>query len=127
MQAIREDVAKATYNNSSLGDAKPAKRAIGPSLPPSSIHPQSASDAQLEREERADTARWARKRERAQDRERVEDAVGPKEVGREGALEKKRARRESDRDARNAKDDGGLEVREDILMGSSTGDSFKAR
>jgi hypothetical protein len=63
-----------------------------------------------------------RKRERAEAKERVEDMVGPKEVGREGALEKKRARRESDRAFRDGGDDG-FEADESVLLGG--GDSFR--
>jgi len=66
-----------------------------------------------------------RKREKGEDKERVEDAVGPKEVGREGMLEKKRMARESNKAFREAKEDGGLEVSENVLMGG--GGSFKER
>jgi hypothetical protein len=66
-----------------------------------------------------------RKREKGEDKERLDDLVGPKEVGREGMLEKKRVKREGDRAFREAKDDGGLEVSEDILMGGGGG--FKER
>lgn len=84
---------------------------------------------QLAREE-ADSKNAAnnllkRKREKLEDKGRLEDLVGPKEVGREGMLEKKRAKRESDRAVRDARDDGGLEVSEDVLMGG--GGSFKER
>jgi len=50
--------------------------------------------------------------------------VGPKEVGREGMLEKKRVQREGDRAFRE-KGDEGLELDESTLMGG--GDSFKER
>jgi len=49
--------------------------------------------------------------------------VGPKPVGREGMLEKKAVRRESDRAFRE-KGDEGLEVDEGTLMGG--GDNFQA-
>jgi len=65
-----------------------------------------------------------RKREKLEDKERVEDLVGPKEVGREGMLEKKRAKRETDKAFQETRDDAGLEVSEDVLMG---GGSFKER
>ena len=51
--------------------------------------------------------------------------MGPREVGREGMLERKRARREGDREFRNAREDAGLEMDEGTLMGG--GDSFQAR
>jgi hypothetical protein len=74
----------------------------------------------LEREERA----YKRKRDKMEAKERVEDMVGPKEVGREGMLEKKRAKREADRNFRE-KGDEGLEADEGTLMGG--GDSFQAQ
>ncbi len=60
--------------------------------------------------ESAESARLAelsvqRKRARADERERVDDMLGSKPIGREGQLEKKRARRENDRAARDQKDD----------------------
>ena len=55
-------------------------------------------------------------------KERIEDMVGPKEVGREGMLEKKRARREADRSFREKGDDG-FEIDDSILIGG--GDSFQ--
>jgi len=64
-----------------------------------------------------------RKREKMEEKERVEDLVGPKPVGKEGLLEKKRAKRESDKTFREAKEDAGLEVSEDVLMGGNS--SFK--
>jgi hypothetical protein len=48
--------------------------------------------------------------------------VGPKEVGKEGMLEKKRARREDDRAFREKGDDG-FEADESTLLGG--GDSFR--
>jgi hypothetical protein len=63
-----------------------------------------------------------RKRDRAEAKERVEDMVGPKEVGKEGMLEKKRARREDDRAFREKGDDG-FEADESTLLGG--GDSFR--
>jgi hypothetical protein len=44
-------------------------------------------------EQQLDMRVHKRKREKAEGKERVEDAVGPKEVRREGMLEKKRAKR----------------------------------
>ncbi len=56
-------------------------------------------------------------------KERIEEMVGPKPAGREGMLEKKAVRRESDRAFRE-KGDEGLEVDEGTLMGG--GDNFQA-
>jgi hypothetical protein len=52
------------------------------------------------------------------------EEIAPREVGREGMLEKKRARRDADRDFRDKGDDG-LEADESTLLGG--GDSFKAQ
>ncbi|KIK71520.1 hypothetical protein GYMLUDRAFT_33711 [Collybiopsis luxurians FD-317 M1] len=96
-----------------------SSRIQGPTLP-------SSSDLQLAREYAAESQeeerRLKRKRDRKEDKERVEDMVGPKEVGREGMLEKKRVKRDNDRAFRE-KGDEGLEVDESTLMGG--GDSFK--
>jgi hypothetical protein len=87
-----------------------------------------SSDLQLLREEQAEAQALdrsrSRKRERVEDKDRIEDVVGPKEVGREGQLEKKRVKREGDRAFREKSPGAGLEGSEDFLMG---GDSFKAR
>ena len=95
---------------------------MGPTLP-------SASDLVLARESAAeyDSAErsYKRKREKAEAKERIEDMVGPKEVGREAMLEKKRARREGDRSFRERGDEGFAETDEGTLMGG--GDSFKER
>ncbi|KAJ3730127.1 hypothetical protein DFJ43DRAFT_1082718 [Lentinula guzmanii] len=126
LQRARATVSAATLNRdfderlegSSKSD-RGSSRVQGPTLP-------SSSDIQLAREYAAETReeehRLKRKRERKEDRERVEDMVGPKEVGREGMLEKKRAKRENDRTFRD-KGDEGLEADESVLMGG--GDSFK--
>ncbi|KAF5323636.1 hypothetical protein D9758_017079 [Tetrapyrgos nigripes] len=99
-------------------------RMQGPTLP-------SASDLQLARESQSELAdhdrRLKRKRDRLEEKEHIEDLVGPKEVGREGMLEKKRAKREGDkafREERGGRGDEGLEIDEGTLMGG--GDSFKA-
>jgi hypothetical protein len=63
-----------------------------------------------------------RKRARVEAMERVDDMVGPKEIGKEGMLEKKRARKEADRSFRDKGDDG-FEADERTLLGG--GDSFK--
>lgn len=97
-------------------------RVIGPTLP-------SSSDLTLSREAASEfesTERsFKRKRDRLEAKERVEDMVGPKEVGREGMLEKKRAKREGDRAFREKGDDGFVEADEKTLLGG--GDSFKER
>lgn len=85
------------------------------------------TDLTLQREADSEYGTIARSSARKRERERVQEIVGPKEVGREGMLEKKRARREGDREFRNAKEDGGLEMDESILMGSGGKDSFKAQ
>ena len=126
LQTARERVSAATYgreiSSHELGSSSRASgsgRVKGPTLP-------SASDLTLAREmnaEQQDEMRaHKRKREKAEAKERVEDAVGPKEVGREGMLEKKRAKRENDRAFRERGDDG-LELDESTLLGG--GDSFK--
>ena len=120
LRRVREAVGADTYRPRASGSG--SGRVQGPTLP-------SAADLQLAREDAASAASMTRlaqrRRERGEDRARVEDAVGPKEVGREGLLEKKRATREADRAFREAKGDGGLEVSEDVLMGG--GGSFKER
>lgn len=123
---IREAVGSDTYGltpaATSGSDTPKSKRIIGPSLP-------SGSDRQLIREEAEDTAHTERhikrKREKMEDKERLEDVLGPREVGKERMLEVKRAKRESDSAYREKKEDGGIEVSDDVLMGS--GDSFKER
>ncbi|KAJ7733810.1 hypothetical protein B0H14DRAFT_3898857 [Mycena olivaceomarginata] len=93
----------------------------GPTLPSSA---DLAYARELASESAHADASLKRKRDRAEAKERVEDMVGPREVGREGALEKKRARREADRSFRERGDDG-LEADEGVLLGG--GDSFKAQ
>lgn len=124
LRAAREAVGAATYGRDPSPPAKPSGsgRVLGPTLP-------SSSDLVLAREsaseyEAADRS-YKRKRERAEEKERIEDLVGPKPVGREGMLEKKRARREGDRAFREKGDDGFVEADETTLLGG--GDSFKER
>ncbi|KAL6307746.1 hypothetical protein BKA93DRAFT_54503 [Sparassis latifolia] len=123
LRAAREEVGSATYNRPSHTDARASRgaRLQGPTLP-------SASDMTLARET-ADEARAAerdyqRKRDKREQKERVEEVVGPKPLGREGMLEKKRTQRESDREFRERGDEG-LELDESTLLGG--GDSFKDR
>lgn len=107
---------------SSAADRRKTGRTIGPTLP-------SSSDLTLLRESAAESRAaelsYAKKRARKEEKERIEDLVGPKEVGREGMLEKKRARREEGRANQAAKEDAFGEFDEGTLMGG--GDSFKAR
>ncbi|KAF8167205.1 hypothetical protein B0H34DRAFT_812546 [Crassisporium funariophilum] len=120
LRSAREEVGAATYGPSSRASGS-GSRVLGPTLP-------SASDLTLAREldaEHRDEERsYKRKRDKLDAKERVEDMVGPKPVGREGMLEKKRAKRENDRDFRDRGDEG-LEADETTLMGG--GDSFKAQ
>ena len=106
----------------SLGDIRKSGKSIGPTMP-------SSSELTLLRESaaefRAVEAAYTRKRARAEERERIEDLVGPKEQGREGALEKKRVRREEGRATQAVKDDIFGDYDEGTLMGG--GDSFQAR
>jgi hypothetical protein len=85
-----------------------------------------ASDLTLAREltaeQRDEERAYKRKRDKLEAKERIEDMVGPKPVGREAMLEKKRAKREGDRSFRERGDEG-LEVDESTLLGG--GDSFR--
>ncbi|KAI0079560.1 hypothetical protein K474DRAFT_1705473 [Panus rudis PR-1116 ss-1] len=123
LRAARDEVDSATYHRASHNEAGPSTlnrgRLQGPTLP-------SQSDLTLAREsaeeERRAELTYRRKREKKEGKERMEEIVGPKEVGREGMLEKKRAQREANRAFRE-KGDEGLEADESVLMGG--GDSFK--
>ncbi|KAG5644114.1 hypothetical protein DXG03_009133 [Asterophora parasitica] len=123
LRAAREEISAATYNRepSSSSHAGPSRpgRVQGPTLP-------SASDLALSRElageQQQEERAYKRKRDKLEAKERVEEMVGPKEVGREGMLEKKRARRDADRSFRE-KGDEGLEADESTLLGG--GDSFR--
>lgn len=121
LKAVREEVDSATYrraaSSSNIGGSR--SRVHGPTLP-------SASDRVLAQEAASEYQavehNMKRKRDRAEAKERIEDAVGPKEVGKEGMLEKKRARREADSAFREKGDDG-FEADESTLLGG--GDSFR--
>lgn len=121
LKAVREEVDSATYRRatSSSNTSGSRSRVHGPTLP-------SASDRVLAQEAaseyQAAEHNMKRKRDRAEAKERIEDAVGPKEVGKEGMLEKKRARREADSAFREKGDDG-FEADESTLLGG--GDSFR--
>ncbi|KAG2022529.1 hypothetical protein CC2G_000268 [Coprinopsis cinerea AmutBmut pab1-1] len=132
LRATREEVGAATYGRAARsyddddGDAPGPSgsglgRLQGPTLP-------SASDLTLAKEmnaeQEAELRAYKRKREKLEAKERIEDMVGPRPVGREAMLEKKRARRENDKAFRERGDEG-LEVDEDTLLGG--GDSFQAQ
>ncbi|KAG8741763.1 hypothetical protein FRC10_002430 [Ceratobasidium sp. 414] len=132
LKAAREAVGQATYGPDPTHEPAPSRRTFGPSMPPDrTIGPTlpSSSDRTLEQETALEAAKTERRTSNKRARERLEDedgGIGPKQVGREGMVDKKRAKREDDRAMRNRKDDGGLEVREDVLMGAGSSDSFKA-
>ncbi|KIJ66561.1 hypothetical protein HYDPIDRAFT_86702 [Hydnomerulius pinastri MD-312] len=120
LKAAREEVDSATYGPSRGGPGGSGNsRVHGPTLP-------SASDLVLAREAaseyQAAERDYKRKRDRAEAKEHIEDMVGPKAVGREGMLEKKRARRDNDRAFREKGEDG-FEADESTLLGG--GDSFR--
>lgn len=127
IEEARNTVARSTNQAQELGGvapsapSKPTARIAGPTLP-------SASDWTELEETRRDLAdqerKYSRKREREDDKARIDDLVGPRETGREGMLEKKRVKREGDRQARAEKDDAFVEVGEEALYG---GDSFRSR
>ncbi|OSD00918.1 hypothetical protein PYCCODRAFT_1478921 [Trametes coccinea BRFM310] len=123
LRAAREEIDNATWNRSQSGPGPSSGggRVIGPAMPSSSdrILAQEAAD-----EYRAAEREYQRKRERKEAKERLEEIVGPKEPGRAGQLEKKKAQREANR-AYREKGDEGLEVDESTLMGG--GDSFQAQ
>ena len=117
LRAARDEVGAATHNRASGSSG--SGRLQGPTLP-------TAADLTLAREaadeHRSSERDYQRKRDRKEAKERLEEMVGPKPVGREGMLEKKRAQRENDRAFRERGDEG-LELDESTLMGG--GSSFK--
>jgi type IV secretory pathway VirB10-like protein len=124
LRTARTEVGAATYG----ADSKPpkpgdgsSKRVQGPALPPQD---DCVLAREAEEEKAAAEREYQRKRDRAEARDRIEDMVGPREVGRERMLEKKRERREGDRAFRERGDEG-LEMDEGTLMGGA--DSFKAQ
>ncbi|KAF9469511.1 hypothetical protein BDZ94DRAFT_1242569 [Collybia nuda] len=125
LRSARQQIAAATYKLDTPSQAGSSSgsgysRVHGPTLP-------SASDLVLARELDAENQQeersYKRKRDKLEAKERMEE-IAPREVGREGMLEKKRAKRESDRAFRDKGDDG-LEADESTLLGG--GDSFKAQ
>ena len=127
LQAARAEVGAATYGASNGPSRTPGdgsiKRVQGPTLPPQADRTLAREAAE---EEATAEREYQRKRDKAEARDRVEDMVGPREVGRERMLEKKRERRDNDRAFRE-KGDEGLDVDERTLMGGGGGDSFKAQ
>ena len=129
LRNVREDVGAATYGQDPIpsvshgegSSSRPGGRIQGPAMPP-------GFDLTLAREQAAEhrdeERAHKRKRDKMESKERIEEMVGPKPVGREGMLEKKKLKRENDRDFRE-KGDEGLEIDEKTLMGG--GDSFKAQ
>lgn len=130
LRNAREEVGAATYGQDPLlsdvpdGEGSRSRsggRLQGPSLPP-------GFDLTLAREQAAEhrdeERSYKRKRDQMETKERIEEMVGPKPVGREGMLEKKKLKRENDRDYRDKADEG-LEIDEVTLMGG--GDGFKAQ
>ena len=85
----------------------------GPTLPSRANHILAREAAE---EQAAAERGYQQKRDKAEARERIEDMVGPREVGCERMLEKKRERREGDRAFRDRGDEG-LEVDKGMLMG----------
>ncbi|KAF9651925.1 hypothetical protein BDM02DRAFT_3138313 [Thelephora ganbajun] len=120
IRAVREEVESSRFRRTS--SSSNSKRVLGPTLP-------SRTDRVLaeeeEEERRAAELQRKRKRERVEDKDRVEDMVGPKEIGKAGTLEKKRVKRENDKAFREKGDDGFMEADDKTLMGG--GDSFKDR
>lgn len=123
VQAARNEVDSATWNRPSrsveAGPSNGPRRMLGPTLPSQSDITYGREAAEEARKAEHD---YKRKRDRKEAKDRVEDVVGPKEIGKEGMLEKKRARREADRNFREKGDDG-FEADETTLMGS--GGSFQ--
>jgi len=126
IEAVRKEVGKSNYGRESQQNSASGPsgngRLQGPTLP-------SREDLILAREAASESQvaerLHKRKRDRDEAKERVEDMVGPKEVGREGMLEKKRVKRENDRAFRERGEEGFVEVDESTLMGG--GDSFRQR
>jgi hypothetical protein len=89
-----------------------------------SAHDRALAQEEAEEYPAAERA-YKRKRDKMENKERVEDMVGPKDIGRAGQLEAKRAKREADKAFRDRREDAGLELDESTLMGG--GDDFKAQ
>jgi len=104
LRAAREEVSSATHNRRTSGDdtslrphdepstslgGSSSGRVRGPTLPTSAdlVHAR-----ELESEYNEEDRKHKRKRDKLEAKERIEDMVGPKEVGKEGMLEKKRVK-----------------------------------
>src|SRR5258706_2270615 len=124
LRLAREGVSEATRGSIAGTSGGPSNRPVqGPLLPgPSGLSSDRQYDRELDAELQDRERRASRKRAREEEHERIEDVIGPKSVGREGALEAKRARRENDKAFREAEAEDAFG--DDFLMG---GDSFKAR
>ena len=120
IRAVREEAQSSRLKGTS--SSSNSKRVLGPTLPSRTDRVLAEEEAE---ERRAAELQRKRKRERAEDKDRLEDMVGPKEIGKAGMLEKKRAKRENDRAFKEKADDGFLEADDKTLMGG--GDSFKER
>lgn len=120
IRAVREEVQSSRLGGTS--SSSNSKRVLGPTLP--SRADRVLAEEEVE-EQRAAELKRKRKRERAEDKDRLEDVVGPKEIGKAGMLENKRAKRENDKAFREKGDDGFVEADDKTLMGG--GDSFKER
>lgn len=121
IRAIRQEVVSSRLGGtSSSSNAK--TRVLGPSLPSHADRVLAEEDAE---ERRSAELQRKRKRERTEDKDRVEDMIGPKEIGKAGMLEKKRVKRENDKAFREKGDDGFVEADDKTLMGG--GDSFRER
>jgi hypothetical protein len=125
LAAAKDDIHSATWNRpsgsaSTQPTSSSSRRAMGPSMP-------SAADLTYAKEISSEQAildrKNERKRQRNEERDRVEDMVGPKPVGREGQMEAKRAKREGNKSFQEAKDEGFSAVDEKTLLGG--GDSFR--
>ena len=120
IRAVREEAQSSRIGRASSSSS--SKRVLGPVLPSHADRVLAQEEAE---ERRASELQRKRKRERAEDKDRLEDMVGPKEIGKAGMLEKKRVKRESDKAFREKGDDGFVEADDSTLMGG--GDSFKER
>lgn len=124
LRLAREGVGEATRSSMASTSGGSSNRPVqGPSRPgPSGLSSDRQHDRELDVERQDRERRASRKRAREEEHEHIEDVIGPKSVGREGALEAKRARRENDRAFREKETEA--DFGDDFLMG---GDSFKSR
>lgn len=136
LERLRGDVDKMTNGGGGLGPMSTSKASIGPSLPTagrtigpsmpstalsfstssSSSQNQTPADRQLALEEAREESLKARKAERNKAYGRVEELV-PKQGGREGKLEERRATNAENRMYREKDTSAGIEVDEATLMG----------